>query len=176
MRGPAEAGDERARAWFDRADQFHFTALYLMTQELGLQGVFAKPHIVMKAFATEAYLKSLICLEGRTPPQIHDLLALYELVSLDSQRPIQKRWNKDSKPKLDGLRKQKPPGYHPPRSLRGALHQSSDAFLDWRYKGEDAVGMGFSIMAFPTFVRERIVQLRPAWTHKHPHPLAWLNG
>ena len=176
MRAESPPEDQAAREWFDRADQFHYTDLFLATQPAPMQSIYGKPHIVLKAFATEAYLKSLICLEGGDPPRVHDLLALFELVSVESQRLIQKRWNKSSKPALDMLRKQKPKGYNPPRSLRGALHQSSDAFLDWRYRGDDAVGMGFSIMAFPTFVRERIVQIRPGWAHKPPHPLAFLNG
>jgi hypothetical protein len=163
-----------AHGWFDRADHFHYSALRLSIESN--QFIYARPHIVLKAFAAECYLKSLLELEGTKPDRVHDLLSLFDKLSKDSQGRIAKWWNKKSKPILDGARKNAPAEaeYKPPKSLRGALSESATAFLDWRYHGKEAY-IGFSILAFPHFVRNRILELKPEWAHKPPHPLAFLN-
>ncbi len=163
-----------AKTWFERADHFHYTALHLVQQPQELGEIFAYPHIVLKAFAAEAYLKSLISLEGNTPPAVHNLLALFDKLSLNSTKSIRARWDKSSRPKMLKLKKLNPEGLKVPTSLRAALAQSGDAFLDWRYH-EKGGRIAFSIMAFPLFVRARILDLEPSWTPRSPSPLAWLN-
>lgn len=164
-----------AKTWFERADQFQFTAMQLLGQGGALAAVVSYPHIVLKAFAAEAYLKSLICIEDRVPRQVHNLLQLFDQLSLDSTKTIRSRWDLESRPSLLKLKKTKPNGLNVPTSLRGALAQSGDAFLEWRYH-EKGSPVAFTIMAFPLFVRARILELEPSWTPAEPNPLAWLNG
>jgi hypothetical protein len=115
--------------WFERADHFHYSSLHLAMQPQELQFIYARPHIVLKAFASEAYLKALLCVEETHFEKIHDLLALFELLSLDSKKLIEKWWNKESKPILDGARRGAAKvDYKAPRTLRGALDESATAF------------------------------------------------
>lgn len=171
--------EQDARTWFHRADCFHYTSLFLgqtMTQAPQMQFVYSYPHITLKAFAAEAYLKCLLMLEGKTAPQTHHLLSLFHKLEPESQKTIKRWWDKESKPSLKKLKKQGPtPGLKVPLTLREALDQSATAFVDWRYAGEGSE-IAFTIMAFPLFVRRRILENEPSWAHHPPHPLAYLNS
>lgn len=166
--------DPTAREFFDRADWFNYSSLFLHMQPNQMAHIYAIPAIVLKAFSTEAYLKSLIKLEGKTAEPIHNLLKLFDQLDLESKKMIQKWWDKESKPQLAQLRKRKPPELKVPKTMREALSQSSDAFLDWRYRSKDKV-VAFTILAFPQLVRRRILEIEPRWKPLPPDPLAWLN-
>jgi len=166
--------DLDAHGWFERADHFHYTAVFLMQQPQPMQFIYARPHIVMKAFAAEAYLKALLAVEGITPPKIHNLLSLFDKLKPASRKCITAWWNKHSKPILDKARAQPVPDYIPARNLRDALDEASSAFIDWRYHGNKAY-MGFSILAFPHLVRNRILELKPDWSVAPPNPLSVLD-
>jgi hypothetical protein len=171
-------GVPTAKEWFDRGDEFHYTALHLVTpQHQTMAPIFGRPHVVLKAFACEAYFKSLICLEQtRPPPRKHDLETLFDALSPESRRRIRDLWNETSAPKLRKLKVQpdRPRDVEVKSSLRGVLRQSADAFIQFRYHGTGEK-TAFTVMSLPTFVRKRVVELRPDWAHKDPHPLAWLN-
>ena len=160
--------------WFERADHFHYTSLFLLQQPAPMYGIYGYPHIVMKAFAAEAFLKSLLTIEGKGVPHIHDLLKLFDKLSQESRREIQRRWDTGSASQLRNMRAQVTPGLRVPKNMRDALDQSSNAFLDWRYHPKGSK-IAFTVMSFPHYVRCRILELEPSWAHTPPHPLASLN-
>ena len=49
------------------------------------------PIVITQVFGIEAALKALIWRQGATPPQRHDLLKLYEMLSPEPQRRIRER-------------------------------------------------------------------------------------
>lgn len=164
-----------ADTWFEYADQFQLAALLLLaSRPVCEHGPLARPHIVLKAFSTEAYLKSLIELEGKIAPPVHNLHALFQKLDVKSKRVIRRRWNADYAPRLRQLRKQKDrPRVKVPISIEGVLKQSGDAFVVLRYmpKGGEAA---FTIMNLPLIVREHILTLRPEWRPKPNDPLAFV--
>jgi len=166
-----------ARGWLDRADQFHLTAVSLGQHQGTTEAwIFAHPQIVLKSFAAECYLKSLIKLETNEDPEhIHNLLELFDKLTLESKKRIQKMWDRTSKHILDsGRRKLREKGMRVPKTFRGAINESADAFLDWRYHGKDA-NLGFSMLSFPMCVRCRIMEVMPEWIFPPGHALAILN-
>ena len=164
-----------AQTFFERAEWFHFTSLFLLTQPQNMAFIYSFPHIILKAFATEAYLKSLILIEGNTAPNIHHLLSLFDKLTPESQHAIRRLWDKECGSQLKKMRSVDTKGLKVPRTLREALNQSSDAFLEWRYSGPGAMP-AFTIMSFPLWVRVRILELEPDWKPDWPNPLAWLNS
>ena len=137
--------------------------------------IFSLPHIVLKAFATEAYLKALIMVEGKAPPKIHNLLLLFDELDLESKKLIQRWWNKKCAPELAKARKHQDDIVKVPKTMRGALSQAADAFVEWRYVGSGSY-IGFMILGFPLLVRRRILEKMPEWRPELPNPLAVLNS
>jgi hypothetical protein len=163
-----------AREWFDRGDEFNYTQheLHKRGRQTGEQGLFIHPIITLKAFASECYLKSLITLEGSSPPEIHHLLRLFDRLRPASKDKIEKLWNRHSKPELDKWKRQFPKDKLP-NNLRAALDESAEAFVHWRYVHTSS-RLQYSAMAFPQYVRWRIVELTN-WGYDPPHPLAPFN-
>lgn len=165
-----------AETWFERASFFHLAALELLVTRHGNNKALAYPAITLKAFATEAYFKSLIALEeSARPADIHDLVILFGRLSSASRKSIRAQWDRETRPILLKARQNPPPGITVPTTLQKALEQSRHAFLEWRYhpKGE---ALGFSIGALPSFVRRRILELRPDWTPQAPNVLCQLDA
>ena len=58
----------------------------------------AHPSIVLPAFASELYLKCLICIEsGKSPPKEHKLTALFLRLDLPTRKRIENLWDEDLK-------------------------------------------------------------------------------
>ncbi len=167
-----------AQEWFEKGDQFYFTALHLMSPDKkDLQPIFAIPHITLKAFASEAYFKCLIALEcAGFPPRKHDLEKLFDGLHPASRKRIRELWTAECAPKLRVLASQpgKPPDIKVLTSLRGVLRQSAEAFIEFRYRAQGDTA-AFTIMSLPLLVRQRILEVRPDFAPPNGHPLAWLN-
>ena len=163
-----------AKTWFERADNFYWACAALMDGRMHLYEILGFPHIVLRAFAAEAYLKCLIALQGGTHEDTHNLLDLFDKLDLAAKKALNKRWVNECEPTLKRLKKTRKTVIKFDTSLRGVLNQSADAFIDFRYiqPGEEA---RFSIMRFPMFVRGLILEREPSWEPKQPNPLAQLN-
>jgi hypothetical protein len=75
-----------AEEWFERGNQFENSAHALMEGRHPEAAVtLGIPHVVLRAFGVEAFLKCLIELDGNTAPYDHNLLNLSQ-----SPEPVQK--------------------------------------------------------------------------------------
>jgi hypothetical protein len=164
-----------ATTWFERADRFYWSCCALMEGRMHLVDIVGFPHIVLRAFAAEAYLKCLITLQGNAPTEEHNLLRLFDQLKIDTKKDLTKRWVTECEPNLRKLKKQKVTIVNFDTSLRGVLNQSGDAFLNFRYIQPRAEAR-FSILRFPMFVRAEILNLEPSLAPQPPSPLAQLNG
>ncbi len=163
-----------AGTWFDRADKYYWSCCALIEGRQHLYEIVGFPHIVLRAFAAEAYLKCLITLEGGKPEKIHNLLKLFDQLQLATKKALNKRWEKECEPDLKRLKKARVTVIKFDTSLRGVLNQSGDAFIDFRYV-ENGGEARFSILRFPIFVRQEILARRPEFEPKRPNLLAQLS-
>jgi hypothetical protein len=161
------------QTWFQRGDSFHYSSMCLEDLIDSTQ-TYTLPMIVLKAFSSEAYLKSLLMVEGREPPKIHHLLQLFDMLDIESKKRIRGWWGKQNLHKLATMKKAKVPGYRPPKTFRGALAASSNAFIEWRYVGAGST-IAYLLFSFPLDVRRRILELRPTWAPPVGSPLAILG-
>lgn len=164
-----------AKTWFDRADGFYlaYNTLQSRGQFQQILEVLGGPATVVRAFATEAYLKCLIVLQGTVPVQTHNLLTLFDQLDQATKKELNRRWVNDCEPRVREANAANP-DFTFSTSLRGALTQSSEAFREFRYAplGRE---LRFGLLAFPIYVRELIREREPSWVHDSPHPLADLN-
>lgn len=163
-----------AQTWFERADRYYWSCCALMERRHHLYEIIGFPHVVLRAFAAEAYLKCLITLQGKDPIQVHNLLTLFDELELGTKKALAKRWVKECEPSLKKLKKSKKTVINFDTSLRGVLNQSGDAFIDFRYVLKGGVAR-FSIMRFPMFVRDEILTIKPEFMPRPPDLLAQLN-
>jgi hypothetical protein len=85
-------GDEPERI-FQQAIRFHQAQKLLMESSPNDQReVLAPPICVLAAFTIELMLKCLIRVEGGTPPQIHDLLCLFNELSAPTRERLEAMW------------------------------------------------------------------------------------
>jgi hypothetical protein len=109
---------------------------------------------VNAAFSLELYLKCLLMIDSITPPKVHTLLDLFNLLPADQRRKIEELHDK-SRALLWG---------EPP--LRGAslleiLQMSNNAFDDWRYHHEDQKPLQFSAGPVIDHVKRVIFEASP---------------
>jgi hypothetical protein len=133
----------------------------------------AHPCMVLSAFASELYLKSLLCLESGNVPQTHNLKALFRGLSPDAKRRLEKLWEDYNKlpnrqKVLDAIRKL-PVGHEVRTDLGYALDVGADAFREIRYIYE--TGKSFFLLGdFPNLLRQVIVERMPWWASFQPTP------
>lgn len=156
--------------WFGRGDEFWASARILEKADSQL----ASPNVVLRAFATEAYLKCLLTLRKKHFPPDHDLKRLFDLLPLDDKNLIEEEWNKYTFPNLSKAASTAPTGITVANSLRQALKLSSSAFKDFRYRASG--NKYWYLGSFPMQVRHRVFTIHPDWENsppdifgKHPH-------
>lgn len=139
-----------------------------------LMTVIASPHMVLSAFASELYLKCLLCVEGRaTVPQTHNLKALFRDLSVLSRDRIEQLWNNYSNsPGVQSLWRaiEHTTNKKVPQEFSTHLALSSRAFDQLRYSHEDDSGT-FLLGDLPEMLRSVILERRPLWaTLRHAPP------
>jgi len=150
-----------AKEWFDRGEEFELAAHALFEgrdfnywmDRLG------NPHVVLRAFGIEAYLKCLIELDLREAPWEHNFLLLFDALSELDRRELTALWQNNEARKLRALNTQKPKGWpmkRVPVSLRGVLRHCGDAFLLFRYGPEEGTAP-FLVMNFPVTLRNYVI-------------------
>jgi len=123
--------------------------------------------MVLSAFASELYLKCLLCLETGKVPQTHNLKALFRDLSPALRKQLEELWEADinSRPErqkvLDEIRKL-PGGEELRTDLQYALDVGADAFRELRYFYETEKSF-FLLSDFPNLLHKVILQRMPQW-------------
>ena len=118
---------------------------------------------LLQAFTIELLFKCLIRVEGRSPPQIHDLLCLFNLLSAPTRGRLEAMWRDyvQSQP-AETTEPFKQAGVTIEPELSSALAAGRRAFERIRYwheePGEDFV---FYLGALPNMLFEIAFELRP---------------
>jgi len=167
-------GSDPTLTLFKSGECFHYSGRLL--QGAGPELYTCQPGVVCLAFATEAYLKALLTLEGKEYKEIHNLYRLYYDLPITARNQISDWWNAECLPTLQSS--QRLPGlskkYVTPTNLSGCLRSSAKAFVNWRYNHLDY--QQWSLMTFPAHVRRRILLLKPDWDIAGEHISHWIDS
>jgi hypothetical protein len=91
----------------------------------------ASAGMAISAFSSELFLKCLLLLEGKELHRIHPLNELYQRLSHNQKRRIDRAWEMDARPRLDKLCREF--GHGHPSDLANALVKCGRAFERMRY-------------------------------------------
>jgi hypothetical protein len=124
----------------------------------------AMPVMVVSAFASELFFKTLIAIEGKRPPRSHDLLDLFLKLPSGMQKHLEDRWNPIIRDREEILknsdRKESAPM---PRALRDALAEGREGFERLRYIYEGGNSFRFALGDLPLALRRTTLDLQPSW-------------
>jgi hypothetical protein len=143
-------------------------------------GIIAHPAMVLSVFASELYLKCLLCVEKGVVPAKHDLMVLFEGLDVSTRHELDDLWDADirrpeRKMVLDQIR-QMPNGQNLRLDLRYALEKGANAFNELRYFYEREQSF-FLLSDFPFLIRKAILRRMPSWTSLVPKPSkGYLSG
>jgi hypothetical protein len=146
-----------ADTFFHALDQLHrspFPAIHNM----------AMPVMVVSAFASELYFKTLIGLEGKKLPRSHDLQDLFSELSPKMQRYLENRWDpitRDREELYKNIDRQE--GTPIPRALRDAIAEGREGFERLRYVYEGGSAFRFVLSDLPLALRRTVLDLQPSW-------------
>jgi hypothetical protein len=150
---------------------------------------FIVPYVVMASFVFELYLKCLVVLDtNKRPPNIHDYVKLFELLSDSSKAKVKEVYDNNPSPALEMVRTGKFPKELNPEhvaflkakdfSFEATLSRAKNAFENFRYIYEewhdpqDDPKFEFSVNSIVQGVIEAIKAQRPAWYEQDP-PRSW---
>jgi hypothetical protein len=130
MTNPAKI--DLAHTIFQSAEQFKLAYSTLQQANTGALNV---PMTVYGALALELYLKSLIVLEEKEPPYIHDAVKLFNELKPETQKRISGHYDKRTPGGLETMAKARPELglQHLDFSFDAVLAASGDAFVKFRY-------------------------------------------
>jgi hypothetical protein len=136
----------------------------------------ASPALILSAFASEIYLKCIICLETGELAHGHHLKNLFRQIGPCTRRAIQQRWDAYvSSPLKQRLYAKN--GSPVPVDLDWTLSEGSSAFTFLRYIHEvDNLKTKFLLGDFPNILRDVIIQMRPQWAFMAHGPMAPAPG
>jgi hypothetical protein len=131
----------------------------------------AHPAMVLSAFASELYLKCLLCLETGKIPQTHNLKALYRDLLPDTKLRIESLWDAGEKQpnrqKMLAAIRNLPDGKNVSSDLQYALEKGADAFRELRYFYETERSI-FLLTELPNHLRVVILEKMPWWGSARP--------
>jgi hypothetical protein len=140
----------------------------------------ASPALILSAFASEIYLKCIICLETGELAHGHHLKNLFRLIGPSTRRAIQQRWDVYvSSPLRQRMYAALASvnGSHVPTDLDWTLSEGSSAFTSLRYMHEvENLNTKFLLGDFPNVLRDVIIQMRPQWAFMAHGPMAPVPG
>lgn len=129
-------------------------------------GMIAVPANVLSVFASELYLKGLLCVETGNVPDIHNLKALFKRLQPATRRELGDLWDADirlpHKQKLLDLIRTTPEGKNLRQDLLYALDVGANSFVELRYFYEKEEAF-FLLDEFPNMLRKVILNRFPAW-------------
>jgi hypothetical protein len=136
-------------------------------------GIVSHPAMVLSVFASELYLKSLLCLESGEVPEQHNLKILFDGLSVKTKHAIDDLWDTDIRrpEKLATLEKVRalPDGEKIRTDLRFAIDVGANSFIELRYFYEKERSF-FLLQDFPFVLRSAILDRMPSWGGLYPPP------
>ena len=127
----------------------------------------AQPSMVLSAFASELYIKCLLCIENGKLPNEHNLKTLFMQLAPSTRRRIEELWDEDTKhPNRQAtfnFIRSMPGGENLQFDLHYALKISATAFVDLRYFYENQQAF-FILGEFPDILRKVTLEKCPHWT------------
>jgi hypothetical protein len=141
-------------------------------------GVISHPAMVLSAFASELYLKCLLCIETDKVPEDHNLLRLFEGLKVSTRHELDDLWDTDIRrpEKQAAIEKLRalPDGDDIRLDLRYALERGADGFIELRYFYETEQ-VHFLLSDFPFCLRMLILRRCPYWGSVLPTPAKGLT-
>lgn len=133
----------------------------------------AHPALVLSVFASELYLKCLLCIETGRVPNTHNLKALFRDLQPATRRRLEDLWDHDiRRPErqkvLDHIRTL-PRGKELRLDLDYALDIGANSFTQLRYLYETTQSY-FLLGDFPNLLRMVILERFPSWASVPPTP------
>lgn len=124
----------------------------------------AHPSMMLSAFASELYLKCLLCIETGKVHTGHDLKSLFLRLDLQTRKHIENLWNEytrrpDRQKELNCIR-QLPGGERLQADLQHALDIGANAFIELRYLYETKRSY-FILANFPDILQKVILEKTP---------------
>jgi len=138
-----------------------------------LVGTIAHPAMVLSIFASELYLKCLLCVESGSVPEGHNLKKLFSGLQLATRRELDDLWDADIRhpDKQDAIERLRsmPLGQEIRLDLRYALDVGANSFTELRYFYETERAYVL-ISHFPFLLRNVILKRSPSWGAIVPDP------
>lgn len=136
-------------------------------------GIIAHPAMVLSVFASELYLKCLLCIENGKVPATHNLEKLFDALEVATRHELDDLWDADIRHPvkqgvLDHIRST-PAGQDLRLDLRYALAKGANAFVELRYFYEREQSF-FMLSDFPFLLRNAILKRMPSWGGLVPEP------
>jgi hypothetical protein len=122
------------------------------------------PILVTAAFASEIFLKCLICVETGKSVTGHNLKKLFDALTPATRKIVTDKWDRvmvGRKEVIDTLERNS--GQRVPRDLNAVLKESADTFVILRYAYEPGRDFRSLISDLPIPLKETILQIRPEW-------------
>jgi hypothetical protein len=121
----------------------------------------AHPAMVLSAFASELYLKCLLCIEKGSAPEEHNLKKLFNGLQLETRRRLEDLWDEDiRRPErmkvIDAVRKL-PGGEKLRLDLPYMLDIGANAFIELRYFYEKEQAF-FLVSDFSNLLRKVVLE------------------
>jgi hypothetical protein len=136
-------------------------------------GIVSHPAMVLSVFASELYLKSLLCLEKDEVPDQHNLRILFNGLNVNTKHAIDDLWDTDIRrpEKLAVLERVRalPGGERLRTDLRFAIDVGANSFIELRYFYEKEQSF-FLLQDFPFVLRNAILDRMPSWGELYPPP------
>jgi hypothetical protein len=136
-----------------------------------LVGLIAHPAMVLSVFASELYIKCLLCMEGGSVPNGHNLKKLFEGLQIATRRELDDLWDADIRhPSKQGVLERiraKTPDMK--TDLRYAIDVGANAFIELRYFYESE-NTFFMLSHLPFLLRTVILRRCPSWGSIYPKP------
>jgi hypothetical protein len=154
----------QSKAIFDHADTFFHAIDQLQRSPSAVIGAVAMPVMVVSAFASELYFKTLIVLDGNQAPRSHDLYDLFSKLSPKAKAHLESRWNPIIRDREELLKNIEHHTASIPRILEDALKEGREGFERLRYIYEGGDPFRFSLGDLPLAIRRTILDLQPSWS------------
>jgi hypothetical protein len=151
-------------AIFNHADTFFHALNQLHRSPPGIIRDVGTPVMVISAFASELYFKTLIALAGKKPAWGHDLKDLFSGLSPKMQGHLENRWNpivRDREELYKNIDRQERAPI--PRALPDAITEGREGFERLRYIYEGGDPFRFILSDLPLALRRTILDLQPSW-------------
>jgi hypothetical protein len=135
--------------------------------------IVAHPAMILSAFASELYLKCLICVETGVVPKGHNLDKLFHQLRVETRRELDDLWDTEIRlplkqrviEKLRGT----PRGRNLKIDLRYMLKLGAEGFIKLRYHYEHSES-DFFLVDLPKVLRVAILRRFPSWAAELPKP------